>query len=293
MLRLHLVTTAEKQHVTRSAAESQMLHGTALLQRLVGPWAGPDRVVCADSYVASVEAALSLKASGLRFIGMVKTAHRRVPLSSRAARELEARGDWVTMVHDDATGSPDLMAVLWVDRDRRHLVATSSSTRLGTPCERLRWREQEGGTERVAVSVRQPEVAEIYYGCCAQIDRLNRCGQDDLKLEHKLRTHEWSQQVNISLLGVCIVDAWLLHSGARGAAALKQSEFYENLAGDLIDNSFDSVGWRPREGVAAGEGGGGGTGAGEEALALAYGVGVHLKPTTKRRLDQSGGVLLD
>ena len=95
--------------------------------------------------------------------------------------------------------------------------------------------------------------------------------------------------MNISLLGVCIVDAWLLHSGARGAAALKQSDFYEDLAADLIDNSLDSVGWRPRGGAAAGEGEGGGAGAGEEALAPAYGVGVHLKPTTKRRLDQSGG----
>ena len=131
--------------------------------------------MCADSYFASVEAALSLKASGLRFIGVVKTAHRRFPLSSLAARELGARGDWVTMVHDDATGSPDLMAVLWVDRDRRYFVATASSTRPGAPCERLRWREQEGGAERVAVSVPQPEVAEIYYGCCAQIDRHNRC----------------------------------------------------------------------------------------------------------------------
>jgi len=65
MLRLHLVTTAAEQHATRSAAVSQMLHGTAVLQRLVGPWAESDRVVCADSYVASVEAALSLKASGL------------------------------------------------------------------------------------------------------------------------------------------------------------------------------------------------------------------------------------
>ena len=289
MLRLHLVTTAAEEHAPRSAAESQMLHGTAVLQRLVGPWAGSDRVVCADSYFASVEAALSLKASGQRFIGVVKTAHRRFPLSSLDARELGARGDWVTMVHDDATGSPDLMAVLWVDRDRRYFVATASSTRPGTPCERLRWREQEGGAERVAVSVPQPEVAEIYYGCCAQIDRHNRCRQDDLKLEHKLRTHDWSQRVNISLLGVCIVDAWLLHSGARGAAALQQSDFYEDLAADLIDNSFDSVGWRPRGGAAAGEGEGGGAGAGEEALGPAYGVGVHLKPTTKRRLDQSGG----
>jgi len=91
------------------------------------------------------------------------------------------------------------------------------------------------------------------------------------------------------MLGVCVVDSWLLHSGARGAASLKYSEFYEDLAADLIDNSFDSVGWRPRGGAEAGEGGGGGAKAGKAALEPAYGVGVHLKSTTKRRLDRSGG----
>jgi len=84
------------------------------------------------------------------------------------------------------------MAVLWVYRDRRYFVETASSTRPGTPCERLRWREQEGEAERVAVPVPQPEVWEIYYGCCAKIDRHNRCRQDDLKLKHKLRTHDCS-----------------------------------------------------------------------------------------------------
>jgi len=40
MLRLHLVTTAADQYANMSAEESQVLHGTAVLQRLVSPWAG-------------------------------------------------------------------------------------------------------------------------------------------------------------------------------------------------------------------------------------------------------------
>eukprot|EP00170_Pyropia_yezoensis_P001789 contig_7652_g1793 len=78
------------------------------------------------------------------------------------------------------------------------------------------------------------------------IDRHNRCRQDDLRLEHKLVTYDWSMRVNLSLLGICVVDAWLLYSGARGAAAaLAQSQFYEDLAAQLIDNAFDTVGVRP------------------------------------------------
>jgi len=126
----------------------------------------------------------------------------------------------------------------------------------------------------------QPEVAEIYYSCCAQIDRHNRCRQDDLRLEHKLGTHDWSQRVNLSFLGVCIVDAWMLHLGARGSAAsLKQATFYEDLASGLIDNTFDSTGWRPRTAQAATD----------ATVAPAYGVGLHLTPTTKRRVPPSAG----
>jgi len=117
MLRLHLVTTAADQHAHLSADESRLLHGTAVLHRLVGPWAGTERIFCADSYFASVEAALSLKAAGLRLIGVVKTAHRLFPMASLAARELGERGDWVSMVHNGASGSPEVMAVLWADRN--------------------------------------------------------------------------------------------------------------------------------------------------------------------------------
>ena len=81
MLRLRLVTTAEESHIQDAvgdkAEETRLLHGTQVLKGLVLPWANSDRVVCAESYFASVGAAEELKRIGLWFIGVVKTATRR------------------------------------------------------------------------------------------------------------------------------------------------------------------------------------------------------------------------
>ena len=159
MLCLKIVTTAADQAANISATERGLLHGTAVLQQLVAPWMGSGRIVCADSYFASVEAAEALRSSGLSFIGVVKTT-----------------------VHADATGTADMMATIWVDRSLRYLIATAGSSRAGTPCERLHWWETHGGAQRMAVTVSQPEVAEIYYNCAGRIDQHNRCRQDDLRL---------------------------------------------------------------------------------------------------------------
>jgi hypothetical protein len=54
--------------------------------------------------------------------------------------------------------------------------------------------------------------------------------------------------MNRSVLGVIVVDAWLAYSGGRGIrTVLDQREFYEQLAGQLIDDYFDSGGLRDRQ----------------------------------------------
>jgi Transposase IS4 len=81
MLRLQLVTTADHEATRAVESEVGLNDGTVVLERLVKPWYGKgDRIVCADSYFASVEAALYLKARGLRFIGVLKTATSRYPM---------------------------------------------------------------------------------------------------------------------------------------------------------------------------------------------------------------------
>jgi hypothetical protein len=193
------------------------------------------------------------------------------------SKVLPSRGDWKSYVHR-RDGKIAAMAVVWVDRERRYFISTASSVVEGAMCSRTRWRQLEGGAQRVTVEVKQPHVAELYYSSCSMIDRHNRCRQDDLMLERKYQTQDWSVRVNHSLLGIVIVDSWLLYAGARGPLrSMKQRTFYETLALELIDNDFDSVGLRARTG-----------GSVPGQLKPTSGIGAHTTPTRKRRSDKDG-----
>ena len=277
MLRLSIVTTAEHRQGAATTNDGDLPHGAIVLKHLVAPWAGTKRIVCADSYFASVTAARQLLGMGLRFIGVFMTATRGYRMGALSVIPLEAWGQHVAYTHSTADGVTYMMALLSVDKERRYFIASVSTSLMSTPYERMRWRQTGYHAERVALTLLQPQVAETYYMCCSQIDRHNRCRQDDLRLEHKLVTHDWSMRVNLSLLGMRVVDAWMLYSGARGGTAtLKQSAFYEDLAEQLIDNTFDAVGFRAR-------GDPGGAATAEEERAPRFGMGILVTPTLKRR----------
>jgi hypothetical protein len=53
--------------------------------------------------------------------------------------------------------------------------------------------------------------------------------------------------VTCSVLAMIVVEVWLVYSGRHGIrTGTDQHELYEQLADQLIDNSFDSVGLRDR-----------------------------------------------
>ena len=143
-------------------------------------------------------------------------------------------------------------------------------------------REPNAPAEMVEFVVPQPQACEIYYSSCGKIDAHNRCRQDDLDVEKKFVTTDWSKRVNLSIFSMCVVDAWLVYRGAHegtNLSVLCQDEFYKRLAHGLIRNSFDSVGLRSRSGPGLGprgrdfDGEGGASG----------GVDVHLTPTKRRK----------
>jgi hypothetical protein len=76
-----------------------------------------DRIVRADSYFASVEAALHHQARGVRFISVVKTATSSYPMKLLQSKVLPTRGDWKSYVHRRDGKFAD-MAVVWVDREQ-------------------------------------------------------------------------------------------------------------------------------------------------------------------------------
>lgn len=269
MLRLQLVTGVADS-VNR---DSDVLHGSLVLKRLVQPWSQSGRIVCADSFFSRVQAAETLKDIGLNYIGVVKNATKRFPKKVLSEHEFCDRGQHTTYVYKEQN-QIELMAVAWVDRDRRYFISTCLSTLPGSQINRVRWRQTSIGPQRISFSISQPKVTEIYYQACSRIDRLNRCRQDDLCLERKFVTQDWSKRVNLSILGMCIVDSWLLYSGSTAHnVKLKQSSFYEYPAVELIENDY------------------GGTSVPQTfesettnyAPSIRFGIGPHLTPTTKRK----------
>ena len=57
----------------------------------------------------------------------------------------------------------------------------------------------------VEFDINQPRVAERYHSRNSRIGESNRTRQDDLKLERKLQTKDWSIRVNNSILGMNVV----------------------------------------------------------------------------------------
>ena len=55
-MRLRIVKSAKNEEEQKDD-EDNLPHGTKVLKELVMPWANTDRIVCADSYFASVPAA--------------------------------------------------------------------------------------------------------------------------------------------------------------------------------------------------------------------------------------------
>jgi hypothetical protein len=121
------------------------------------------------------------------------------------------------------------MAFTWVDRDRRYFVSTCSSLVPETPYVRKQLRhmsmESNAPPEVVELTVPQLQALEIYYSACAMIDRHNRCRQDDLQLEHKVKSLTWWKTINLSVVGICIGDAYLVFKSVARNESNTQRDF--------------------------------------------------------------------
>ena len=275
LLRMEIVKSPDED--AQQSRLSSVSHGTAVTMRLVHPWLHTNRIVCGDSYFASVETAETLFASKTRFIGVVKTAHRGFPLAHMGSQPMSGRGTWYSMVHKNVEKEYSIGSVMWIDRERRHFVATAGCTLPGATIYRERWRRDGNVSRRIMTETAVPQIAETYYNAASQIDRHNRCRQDELKLEKKFRVKEWSQRVNTSLLAVCIVDAWLLYKGNRGSrGCMSPNAFYSMLAEQLIDNNYTSTATRAS------------TARPVRDDVTASGIGPHLTPTNRKRKRQDG-----
>lgn len=246
MLKLRLVKSAALEEYHTQMNEEGIIHGAAVLKDLVINYANSNRIVCADSYFASVQTCEVMKRIGLRFIGVVKNCSKQFPMAKLSEIELEERGDSFALVSKDIiTKKVDMFALVWMDRNRRYFVANTSTINDGRPYNRTRWRQVDttvnAEAEQVELVVRQPKICEIYYDVCGMIDQHNRHRQDTLMIERKLVTDDWSKRVNLSILSMIMVDTWLVYNHCTNPEHEVQKSFYEFLAEELIDNNYDET----------------------------------------------------
>lgn len=149
---------------------------------------------------------------------------------------MEGRGEYKSMVLLNDNGVEQIGAVLWVDRDRKYFVCTTSNIDPAPSIVRYRYRRDDSYTYKKRIEVGIPLVAQTYFDVCSKVDEHNRCRQDDLRLERKVETKQWDKRVNHTLLGIWIVDAWLLYRQVCGFKELSQHAFYCKLAEELVQN---------------------------------------------------------
>lgn len=225
--------------------EKDFKHGLKVMIHLLDKWAPRGCIVCADSYFASVQAAVELYKLGWRFIGVVKTATTKYPMDFMKSIELPVRGTCSGMIahHSNDGLEMDLLAFVYCDKDRHYFISSCSNISAGEPIKRFRVRQVEDvstsiGPERVQLTINCPKAAAIYYSSCGKIDQHNRCRQDTLDLEKKIETKVWHRRVNMSIFGMVVVDSWMLYKGCTGGENMTQSAFYKALMTELIDNPY-------------------------------------------------------
>lgn len=131
MCRLRVVRSAEKEDRLKALYpapwhKEELHHGAQVALDLVCPWLGTNRIVGGDSYFASVPLANELESVyNTGFIGTIKTATKGFPQNYLSTVVCEGNcGDSKVLVQKDDNGTPTMMAIMTVDRNRNYYVAS-------------------------------------------------------------------------------------------------------------------------------------------------------------------------
>ena len=117
----------------REWSDANIIHGSKVLNDLIEPWYNTHRVVCADSYFASVSTAKELMLIGMRFIGVVKTAFKKFSIAYLQALEFFKRVEWKGL----RNATTLLYVFVWVACNRRYFITNTSSLSHRTPYTRV------------------------------------------------------------------------------------------------------------------------------------------------------------
>jgi len=181
---------------------------------------------------------------GWTFLGNVKTATVGYPMDYLGDQILASRGARVVLASlNEETGETELVAVAWLDRNRRYFIATVCGYGEGNEIVRKRYRQLDDAADAspdlVLITVKQPKAVEGYYEGAGVIDRMNRTRAAELRLDRNFGTKDWSKRFNLGIWGMIVCDAFALFQQvvAEPNRASCPREFFCKLADELINNT--------------------------------------------------------
>lgn len=193
----------------RAMEETEKYAGTAILMRLTKPWYQSRRIVFADSRFASAHAAARLQEEGgLRFTGVVKTAHRMFPLTALTHAHTGQRG--LSLCYEGILHGQHLLACAWQDTKMMCFITNYGTASPGEPLDkhyRHEFRNACGDME-LPDSVPCLQFVRDYLDHISPIDISNHIRQGCLHLEESILTHIWWHRVFTTILGMIEVDAF-------------------------------------------------------------------------------------
>ena len=197
---------------------------TAGIMRLVEPYFETGRTVYGDSAFGSVNTAIKLKKNGLFFFGMVKTAHKFFPKGYFNSLDIALRTGtsvYLNSFKDDVL----LHAVAWWDKRVKHFVSTAGTNLPAGNHRRLRYRlVGDGGYESFEKSTPISAIPFEYFSYAQKIDVHNHRRQGILAIERCIATRNWAFRIVSTVLGIIMVDAYMLYLHDRAFFSFYESE---------------------------------------------------------------------
>ena len=159
----------------------------------------------------------------------VRARHDSINTCHQQAHHLSfAVTDSHVLVRKKQDGQIAMMAIMSVDRNRQYYVATRGSTQPSF-VSRDRW--QQGEDKDAAATLEKieffrPDIVSQFHRFAGKIDEHNRIRHDILRLTKTWKTKRWDVRVNMTILGMIMVDSLLVHKHTTGGKHLDGRSFF-------------------------------------------------------------------
>jgi hypothetical protein len=216
--------------------ESEGSSGTASVLRLVENYFYSGRTIYADSTFASVRTALKCSEKGLHFMGLVKTAHKKYPMKYFKGLNNLTRGSSIHLVTENSF--PKLIATAWSDKKLKTLISTCGTSGAAISHKRKRYIAEPDGSVKIINKYTPIDlITSEYFHFCHKIDVHNHRRQGIVALERTLKTHSWSLRLISTILGIILVDAYMMFKQEQSSVEISSS-LTDTTKGDEDESSF-------------------------------------------------------